>query len=132
MGNDTGDNIMTGDSLSLLVEQRKRLFNQYVCDMKKVDEWIAKNIIHRNNEDKFIDSWNKIVGNPSNGLILSKQDHVKFYDDCKVLVNSINEIRLAQKKESIKKTTNFQLQQIQEIDEHIRLLKILLKKEMMK
>ena len=120
------------DSLSLLVEQRKRLFNQYVCDMKKVDEWIAKNIIHRNNEDKFIDSWNKIVGNPSNGLILSKQDHVKFYDDCKVLVNSINEIRLAQKKESIKKTTNFQLQQIQEIDEHIRLLKILLKKEMMK
>ena len=123
---------MTADSLSLLVEQRKRLFNQYVCDMKKVDEWIAKNIIHRNNEDKFIDSWNKIVGNPSNGLILSKQDHVKFYDDCKVLVNSINEIRLAQKKESIKKTTNFQLQQIQEIDEHIRLLKILLKKEMMK
>ena len=120
------------DGLSLLVEQRKRLFNQYVCDMKKVDEWIAKNIIHRNNEDKFIDSWNKIVGNPSNGLILSKQDHVKFYDDCKVLVNSINEIRLAQKKESIKKTTNFQLQQIQEIDEHIRLLKILLKKEMMK
>ena len=118
--------------LSLLVEQRKRLFNQYVCDMKKVDEWIAKNIIHRNNEDKFIDSWNKIVGNPSNGLILSKQDHVKFYDDCKVLVNSINEIRLAQKKESIKKTTNFQLQKIQEIDEHIRLLKILLKKEMMK
>ena len=123
---------MTGDSLSLLVEQRKRLFNQYVCDMKKVDEGIAKNIIHRNNEDKFIDSWNKIVGNPSNGLILSKQDHVKFYDDCKVLVNSINEIRLAQKKESIKKTTNFQLQKIQEIDEHIRLLKILLKKEMMK
>ena len=120
------------DGLSLLVEQRKRLFNQYVCDMKKVDEWIAKNIIHRNNEDKFIDSWNKIVGNPSNGLILSKQDHVKFYDDCKVLVNSINEIRLAQKKESIKKTTNFQLQKIQEIDEHIRLLKILLKKEMMK
>ena len=120
------------DGLSLLVEQRKRLFNQYICDMKKVDEWIAKNIIHRNNEDKFIDSWNKIVGNPSNGLILSKQDHVKFYDDCKVLVNSINEIRLAQKKESIKKTTNFQLQKIQEIDEHIRLLKILLKKEMMK
>ena len=120
------------DGLSLLVEQRKRLFNQYVCDMKKVDEWIAKNIIHRNNEDKFIDSWNKIVGNPSNGLIFSKQDHVKFYDDCKVLVNSINEIRLAQKKESIKKTTNFQLQKIQEIDEHIRLLKILLKKEMMK
>ena len=120
------------DSLSLLVEQRKRLFNQYVCDMKKVDEWIAKNIIHRNNEDKFIDSWNKIVSNPSNRLILSKQDHVKFYDDCKVLANSINEIRLAQKKESIKKTTNFQLQKIQEIDEHIRLLKILLKKEMMK
>jgi len=120
------------DGLSLLVEQRKRLFNQYVCDMKKVDEWIAKNILHRNNEDKFIDSWNKIVGNPSNGLILSKQDHVKFYDDCKVLANSINEIRLAQKKESIKKTTNFQLQKIQEIDEHIRLLKILLKKEMMK
>ena len=120
------------DGLSLLVEQRKRLFNQYVCDMKKVDEWIAKNIIHRNNEDKFIDSWNKIIDNPNNRLILSKQDHVKFYDDCKVLVNSINEIRLAQKKESIKKTTNFQLQQIQEIDEHIRLLKILLKKEMMK
>ena len=120
------------DSLSLLVEQRKRLFNQYVCDMKKVDEGIAKNIIHRNNEDKFIDSWNKIINNPSNRLILSKPDHVKFYDDCKVLVNSINEIRLAQKKESIKKTTNFQLQKIQEIDEHIRLLKILLKKEMMK
>ena len=120
------------DSLSLLVEQRKRLFNQYVCDMKKVDEWIAKNILHRNNEDEFINSWNKIIDNPSNKLILSKQDHVKFYDDCKVLVNSINEIRLAQKKESIKKTTNFQLQQIQEIDEHIRLLKILLKKEMMK
>ena len=120
------------DGLSLLVEQRKRLFNQYVCDMKKVDEGIAKNIIHRNNEDKFIDSWNKIINNPSNRLILSKPDHVKFYDDCKVLVNSINEIRLAQKKESIKKTTNFQLQKIQEIDEHIRLLKILLKKEMMK
>ena len=120
------------DGLSLLVEQRKRLFNQYICDMKKVDEWIAKNIIHRNNEDKFIDSWNKIINNPSNRLILSKPDHVKFYDDCKVLVNSINEIRLAQKKESIKKTTNFQLQKIQEIDEHIRLLKILLKKEMMK
>ena len=120
------------DSLSLLVEQRKRLFNQYVCDMKKVDEGITKNIIHRNNEDKFIDSWNKIINNPSNRLILSKPDHVKFYDDCKVLVNSINEIRLAQKKESIKKTTNFQLQKIQEIDEHIRLLKILLKKEMMK
>ena len=120
------------DSLSLLVEQRKRLFNQYVCDMKKVDEWIAKNILHRNNEDEFINSWNKIIDNPSNKLILSKQDHVKFYDDCKVLVNSINEIRLAQKKESIKKTTNFQLQKIQEIDEHIRLLKILLKKEMMK
>ena len=120
------------DGLSLLVEQRKRLFNQYVCDMKKVDEWIAKNIIHRCNEDEFINSWNKIVGNPSNRLILSKPDHVKFYDDCKVLVNSINEIRLAQKKESIKKTTNFQLQKIQEIDEHIRLLKILLKKEMMK
>jgi hypothetical protein len=100
--------------------------------MKKVDEWIAKNILHRNNEDEFINSWNKIIDNPSNKLILSKQDHVKFYDDCKVLVNSINEIRLAQKKESIKKTTNFQLQQIQEIDEHIRLLKILLKKEMMK
>jgi len=123
---------MTADGLSLLVEQRKRLFNQYVCDMKKVDEWIAKNILHRNNEDEFINSWNKIIDNPSNKLILSKQDHVKFYDDCKVLVNSINEIRLAQKKESIKKTTNFQLQQIQEIDEHIRLLKILLKKEMMK
>ena len=120
------------DGLSLLVEQRKRLFNQYVCDMKKVDEWIAKNIIHRCNEDEFINSWNKIIDNPSNKLILSKQDHVKFYDDCKVLVNSINEIRLAQKKESIKKTTNFQLQKIQEIDEHIRLLKILLKKEMMK
>jgi len=120
------------DGLSLLVEQRKRLFNQYVCDMKKVDEWIAKNILHRNNEDEFINSWNKIIDNPSNKLILSKQDHVKFYDDCKVLVNSINEIRLAQKKESIKKTTNFQLQKIQEIDEHIRLLKILLKKEMMK
>ena len=123
---------MTADGLSLLVEQRKRLFNQYVCDMKKVDEWIAKNILHRNNEDEFINSWNKIIDNPSNKLILSKQDHVKFYDDCKVLVNSINEIRLAQKKESIKKTTNFQLQKIQEIDEHIRLLKILLKKEMMK
>ena len=123
---------MTADGLSLLVEQRKRLFNQYVCDMKKVDEWIAKNILHRNNEDEFINSWNKIIDNPSNRLILSKQDPVKFYDDCKVLVNSINEIRLAQKKESIKKTTNFQLQQIQEIDEHIRLLKILLKKEMMK
>ena len=123
---------MTADSLSLLVEQRKRLFNQYVCDMKKVDEWIAKNILHRNNEDEFINSWNKIIDNPSNKLILSKQDHVKFYDDCKVLVNSINEIRLAQKNESIKKITNFQLQKIQEIDEHIRLLKILLKKEMMK
>ena len=120
------------DGLSLLVEQRKRLFNQYVCDMKKVDEWIAKNILHRNNEDEFINSWNKIIDNPSNKLILSKQDHVKFYDDCKVLVNSINEIRLAQKNESIKKITNFQLQKIQEIDEHIRLLKILLKKEMMK
>jgi hypothetical protein len=120
------------DGLSLLVEQRKRLFNQYVCDMKKVDEWIAKNILHRNNEDEFINSWNKIIDNPSNRLILSKQDPVKFYDDCKVLVNSINEIRLAQKNESIKKITNFQLQKIQEIDEHIRLLKILLKKEMMK
>ena len=123
---------MTADGLSLLVEQRKRLFNQYVCDMKKVDEWIAKNILHRNNEDEFINSWNKIIDNPSNRLILSKQDPVKFYDDCKVLVNSINEIRLAQKNESIKKITNFQLQKIQEIDEHIRLLKILLKKEMMK
>ena len=98
---------MTADGLSLLVEQRKRLFNQYVCDMKKVDEWIAKNILHRNNEDEFINSWNKIIDNPSNKLILSKQDHVKFYDDCKVLVNSINEIRLAQKKESIKKPRIF-------------------------
>ena len=123
---------MIADTLSLWVKERKRLFSQYVCDMKKVDEWIAKNILHRNNEDEFINSWNKIIDNPSNKLILSKQDHVKFYDDCKVLVNSINEIRLAQKKESIKKTTNFQLQKIQEIDEHIRLLKILLKKEMMK
>ena len=93
---------MTADGLSLLVEQRKRLFNQYVCDMKKVDEGIAKNIIHRNNEDKFIDSWNKIIDNPNNRLILSKPYHVTFFDNCKALVNSINEIRLVQKKESIK------------------------------
>ena len=115
---------MTGDSLSLLVEQRKRLFNQYVCDMKKVDEWIAKNIIHRCNEDEFINSWNKIIDNPSNKLILSKQDHVKFYDDCKVLVNSINEIRVAQKTKDVKKTAHIQLQNIQKIDEEIRKLKI--------
>ena len=112
------------DGLSLLVEQRKRLFNQYVCDMKKVDEWIAKNILHRNNEDEFINSWNKIIDNPSNKLILSKQDHVKFYDDCKVLVNSINEIRVAQKTKDVKKTAHIQLQNIQKIDEEIRKLKI--------
>ena len=115
---------MTGDSLSLLVEQRKRLFNQYVFDMKKVDEWIAKNIIHRCNEDEFINSWNKIVGNPSNRLILSKPDHVKFFDNCKVLVNSINEIRVAQKTKDVKKTAHIQLQNIQKIDEEIRKLKI--------
>jgi len=112
------------DGLSLLVEQRKRLFNQYVCDMKKVDEWIAKNIIHRCNEDEFINSWNKIVGNPSNRLILSKPDHVKFFDNCKVLVNSINEIRVAQKTKDVKKTAHIQLQNIQKIDEEIRKLKI--------
>jgi hypothetical protein len=123
---------MITDSLDLLVKQRKRLFSQYVCDMKKVDELIAKNVIHRHNEDQFIDSWGKIVNIPSNKLILSKPDHVTFFDNCKALVNSINEIRLTQKKESMKKTTNFQLQKIQEIDEQIRLLKILLKKERMK
>ena len=123
---------MIADSIKSLVKQRKILYGQYVCDMKKVDGIIAKNIIHRHKEDQFMDSWSKIIDNPGNKIILSKPDQVKFFDDCKALVNSINEIRLAQKKESIKKTTNFQLQKIQEIDEHIRLLKILLKKEMMK
>jgi hypothetical protein len=123
---------MIPDSLDLLVKQRKRLFSQYVCDMKKVDELIAKNIIHRHNEDQFIDSWGKMVNIPSNRLILSKPDQARFFDNCKALVNSINEIRLTQKKEAIKKTVNFQLQKIQEIDEQIRLLKILLKKERMK
>ena len=123
---------MIADSLRLWVKERKRLFSQYVCDMKKVDELIAKNVIHRHNEDQFIDSWDKMVNIPSNRLILSKPDQTKFFDDCKALVNSMKEIRLAQKKESIKKTVNFQLQKIQEIDERIRLLKILLEKERMK
>jgi hypothetical protein len=115
---------MIVDSIKSLVKQRKILFDQYVCDMKKVDESIAKNIIHRHNEDKFIHSWNKIMANPSNRLILSKPDHVTFFDNCKILVNSINEIRLAQKIKSIKKTTHIQLQNIQKIDEEIRKLKI--------
>ncbi len=115
---------MIADSIKSLAKQRKILFGQYVCDMKKVDELIAKNIIHRHNEDQFIDSWGKISSNPSNRLILSKPDQVKFFDDCKSLVNSINEIRLAQKTKSIKKTTHVQLQNIQKIDEEIRKLKI--------
>ncbi len=123
---------MIADSIKSLAKQRKILFGQYVCDMKKVDELIAKNVIHRHNEDQFMDSLDKMVNIPGNRLILSKPDHVTFFDNCKALVNSINEIRLTQKKESIKKNTNFQLQKIQKIDERIRLLKILLKKERMK
>jgi uncharacterized protein YccT (UPF0319 family) len=115
---------MIADSLDLLAKQRKNLFSQYVCDMKKVDESIAKNIIHRHKEDQFIDSWGKIVSNPSNRLTLSKPDHVTFFDNCKAFVNSINEIRLVQKKESIKKTTRIQLENIHKIDEEIRKLKI--------
>jgi hypothetical protein len=115
---------MIADSIKALAKQRKILFGQYVCDMKKVDESIAKSIIHRHNEDQFIDSWGKIYSNPSNRVIFSKPDQVKFFDNCKALVNSINEIRLAQKVESIKKTTNLQLENIQKIDEEIRKLKI--------
>jgi len=115
---------MIADSIKSLVKQRKILYGQYVCDMKKVDGIIAKNIIHRHKEDQFIDSWGKIIDNPGNRTILSKPDQVKFFDDCKALVNSINGIRLAQKGESIKKTAHVQLQNIQKIDDEIRKLKI--------
>jgi hypothetical protein len=115
---------MTSDSIKSLTKQRKNLFSQYVCDMKKVDESIAKSVIHRHNEDQFIKSWSKMVGNPSNRLVVSKPAQGKFFDDCKALVNSIKEIRLAQKTKDIKKTAHIQLQNIQKIDEEIRKLKI--------
>ena len=115
---------MIADSIKSLVKQRKILYGQYVCDMKKVDGIIAKNIIHRHKEDQFMDSWSKIIDNPGNKIILSKPDQVKFFDDCKTLVNSIKEIRLAQKTKNIKKTAHIQLQDIQKIDEEIRKLKI--------
>jgi len=115
---------MTSDSIKSLTKQRKNLFSQYVCDMKKVDESIAKSVIHRHNEDQFIKSWGKIIENPSNRLVVSKPEQEKFFDDCKTLVNSIKEIRLAQKTKDIKKTAHIQLQNIQKIDEEIRKLKI--------
>ena len=115
---------MISDSIKSLTKQRKNLFSQYVCDMKKVDESIAKSVIHRHNEDQFIKSWSKMVGNPSNRLVVSKPAQGKFFDDCKALVNSMKEIRLAQKTKNIKKTAHIQLQDIQKIDEEIRKLKI--------
>ena len=65
---------MISDSIKSLTKQRKNLFSQYVCDMKKVDESIAKSVIHRHNEDQFIKSWSKMVGNPKNRQVVSKQD----------------------------------------------------------
>ena len=115
---------MIADTIKSLEKQRKTLFGQYTRDLKKVDESIAKSVVHRHNEDQFIKSWGKMVGNPKNRQVVSKQDQGKFFDDCKALVNSINEIRLSQKEESIKKAAHIQLHDIQIIGEEIRKLKI--------
>ena len=65
---------MISDTIKSLEKQRKTLFDQYTRDLKKVDETIAKSVVHRHNEDQFIKSWRKMVGNPKNRQVVSKQD----------------------------------------------------------
>ena len=65
---------MIADTIKSLEKQRKTLFGQYTRDLKKVDESIAKRVVHRHNEDQFLESWSKIVDNPKNRQVVSKQD----------------------------------------------------------
>ena len=114
--------------ICVLREKRERLYCQYLRELDFADKWIAQNITHRHFENKFIKSWNRLTHSPKNILVLRTQDQSDFFDICNDLADSLEKIRLSQKKLSNTETSNFLLKKIQEIDERIRLLKIEQKK----
>jgi len=117
-------------SIHSLEEKRERLFCQYVSDLDKpVAHLIATKISHRYHESEFIKSWQKLVVNPKERLVISKPETIKFYDDCKKLVDSISKVHAAAEEIPEKKPHNLLLKKILEIDNQIRLLKKQQKKE---
>jgi len=110
--------------LRSLEDKRKRLFCQYVSDLDKpVAHLIATKIVHRHYEDEFIKSWQKLVGDPKERLVISKPENIKFYDNCKKLVDSISKVHFAEKEIPERKPHCLLLKKILEIDNQIRLLK---------
>jgi len=83
----------------------------------------ALKIVHRYHESEFIKSWQKLVRNPKERLVISKPENIKFYDDCKKLVDSISKVHAAAEEIPEKKPHNLLLKKILEIDNQIRLLK---------
>ena len=110
--------------LHSLEDKRERLFCQYVSELDKpVAHLIATKISHRHHEDEFIKSWQKLVGNPKERPVISKPENIKFYDNCKKLVDSISEVHFAEKEIPERKPHNLLLKKILEIDNQIKFLK---------
>ena len=111
--------------ICVLREKRERLYSQYLREVNFRDKQIAKDITHKHYKNKFIKSWNRLIHSPKNKVLLRTLDQADFFNSCKDFVDSLEEIRLFEKRTGqITNNPNFLLKKIEEIDERIRLLKI--------
>ena len=112
------------ESLQSLTEKREELWDAFVHRMdKRVAAAIASRIIQKHWEDEFIKSWQKLVGNAKERLVVSNPKNVKFYEDCTKLVDAILKFRFADKQVERNPPSNLVLKRIQELDNQIRHLK---------
>ncbi len=112
------------ESIQSLSEKREQLYCGFLRGLDPdILHGIASEIIHNYHEDEFIKSWQELVSNVKHQLVISNPENVKFYDDCKKLVDSISETRIRKKQVKKKSPENLVLKKIIEIDNEIKWLK---------
>lgn len=125
MEHHSGENILSEkEYIKSLSEKREQLYCGFLRGLDPdILHGIASEIIHSYHEDEFIKSWQKLTGNVKDQLVISNPENVKFYDDCKKLVDSISETRIRKKQVKKKSPKNLVLKKIIEIDNEIKWLK---------
>jgi hypothetical protein len=120
-----GENILSeNESIQSLEDKRAELWDTFIHRIdKRVTAAIASKIIQKHWEDEFIKSWQKLVSNPKDRLVVSDPENVKFYENCTKLVDAILKFRFADKQVERNPPNNLELKRIQELDNQIKHLK---------
>jgi hypothetical protein len=112
------------ESIQSLTKEREELWDAFVHRLdKRVSAAIASKITQKHWEDEFIKSWQKLVGDTKEKLVVSDPENAKFYADCTKLVDAILKFRFADKQVERNPPNNSVLKKIQELDNKIKHLK---------